>query len=572
MAGTVVGRTPTRPVLAAVLCWPALLAVVLCWPLLTRPGHPLARDLVFLPHQPLTWGSAGLGDGAPRAVPLDAVMSVITTVVDGGVVARVLLPLILVLAAAGVVRLLPWLGPVAWLAAAGVTVWNPFVVERLALGQWALLTSYAALPWLLRALARQRDGTVSSLGPAVGWAALASITPTGGLFAAAAALAALVARGRQQLVPLALVLLLQLPWLVAGMVGSASRLSDPEGVAAFAPDSEGPFGAAVAVLGLGGIWDSLSEPGSRTTVLAVVTAAVVVAALVSSARELHERLDLALAWWILGVGGLVFALVMTTVPGQTALRVMVAEVPASGLLRDAQKFLAPTVLLVALAVAVAVDRIVRALRRRLPGGEEVRLVLAVPLVVAPLLLLPDGARLVWQTLDPVRVPMASYAEVDRITRDSGRAVAVLPWRAYRLFVWGNGLTSSDPAPRALRAPTVVSDDLQVGSQRVQGEGALAGRVGEVLAGGGAPRDLGRFGVGWVIVYPDDPDAASVDVTGLVPRHQDAVLALYEVPDAAPADVPSVGARTLVAVAYAVAVALLACVGCAQLAAFLRRRR
>ena len=62
----------------------------------------------------------------------------------------------------------------AWLAAAGVTVWNPFVVERLALGQWALLTSYAALPWLLRALAHPRDGTMSGVGPVVGWAALAS--------------------------------------------------------------------------------------------------------------------------------------------------------------------------------------------------------------------------------------------------------------------------------------------------------------------------------------------------------------------------------------------------------------
>lgn len=572
MAGTVVGRTPTRTILALVLCWPALLAAVLCWPLLTRPGHPLARDLVFLPHQPLTWASAGLGEGAPRAVPLDAVMAVLTTVVDGGVVARVVLPLLLVLAAAGVVRLLPWLGPIAWLAAAGVTVWNPFVVERLALGQWALLTSYAALPWLLRALAVQRDGTVSGVAPVVGWAALASITPTGGLIAVAAALASVVARGRRQLVPLGLVLILQSPWLVAGLVGSASRLSDPEGVAAFAPDSEGRFGAAVAVLGLGGIWDSRSEPASRMTALAVVTAVVVVVALVTSARELHERLDLALAWWILGGGGLLFALVMTTPPGQAALRVLVAEVPASGLLRDAQKFLVPTVLLVALAVGVAVDRIVRILRMKLPEAVELRLVLAVPLVVAPLLLLPDGARLVWRTLDPVPLPMSSYAEVDRITADSARAVAVLPWRAYRRFAWGHGLTSSDPTPRALRTRTVVSDDLQVGSRRVQGEGALAGRVGEVLDGDGTARDLGELGIGWVVVYPDDPDAASVDVTGLVPRYEDAVLSLYEVPDAVPVEGPSIDARALVTIAYTVAVVLLAGVACARLAAFVRRRR
>ena len=76
----------------------------------------------------------------------------------------------------------------------------------------------------------------------------------------------------------------------------------------------------------------------------------------------------------------------------------------------------------------------------------------------------------------------------------------------------------------------------------------------------------------MIVYPDDPDAASVDVTGLVPRYEDAVLELYEVPNAVPAEVPSVAARTLVVVAYAATLALLACVACARIAALLRRRR
>lgn len=575
MAGTVEGRSPARRTLFLVLCWPALLVAVLLWPLVSRPGHPLARDLVFLPSQPLTWPAAGLGDGSPRAVPLDAVMSALTSVVDGGVLARVALPLILLLAAAGVVRLLPWAGAAGWAAAAGVAVWNPFVVERLALGQWALLTSYAALPWLVASLARQRAGRWRGAAPVVGWAALASVTPTGGLLAVAVTVAAVLVRGRHRrgsVSSVALVLLLQAPWLVAGLAGSATRLSDPAGVAAFAPDSEGPFGAAVAVLGLGGIWDSHSEPASRTTVLAVVTAVAVVAGLSWAAREIWERAALGRVWWVTGLGGLAYALATTTPPGQAVMRIVVAHVPAAGLLRDAQKFLLPTALLVALAAGVLVDRLVHRLRRAWPDAVEVRLALVVPAVVAPLVLLPDGAAVVWRTVDPVRIPTSSYAAVDRITAGSGRAVAVLPWRAYRLFAWGHGLTSSDPATRLLHAPTVVSDDLQVGSRLVRGEGVLAARVGEVVEGGRDLSDLGALGIGWVVVYPDDPDAGSLDVDALVPRYDDEVLRLYEVPGAVPTVGPSLTDRTLLVAAYGVVVLLLAGAVAVWVAPMLRRRR
>ena len=69
--------------------WPLLLSLVLCWPLLTGRGLPLARDLVFVPRQPFTDASIGLGDAAPRAVPLDAVVALLSQAVGGEVLARV---------------------------------------------------------------------------------------------------------------------------------------------------------------------------------------------------------------------------------------------------------------------------------------------------------------------------------------------------------------------------------------------------------------------------------------------------------------------------------------------------
>lgn len=563
---------------AAVLLWPAALTVALLWPLLSRSGHPLARDLVFVPRQPLTWQSAGLADGAPRAVPLDAVVAVLTSLVDGAVLARVALPAILVVAAAGVVRLLAQArtGPVGLVVAAGVTVWNPFVVERLALGQWALLSAYAALPWLVPALASAADGRrgrdrLVSLGGVVGWAALASLTPTGGLIAVAAALTVAMLRGRAVLVPLVAVVVLQAPWVVAALVGSASRVSDPAGVAAFAPDTEGRWGTVVALLGLGGIWDSGSEPASRAGVLALLSAAVVVAVLAVAVRLLGRRVELATAWWVLGLGGLVVALAATTPPGQAALRVAVAHVPAAGLLRDTQKLLLPTALLVALAAGVVADRLARGLARRLPDAPEVRLVLLVPLVLAPVLLLPDGGRVVWRTVDPVDLPVA-YADVVAQTRGSDTAVVTLPWRSYRRFSWGNASTSSDPLTRMLSAPVVVSDDLRVGPVLVAGESRLARDVGLLVAGGGPVREVAGLGIGWVVVHLDDPDAGALDLAGLEPVVAAEVVALYRVPGAAQLPGPSVPARVVLGLAYALAVALLASALVARLAVAARRPR
>ncbi len=56
--------------------WPLALSLVLLAPL-RHPGHLLSRDLVFVPHEPLTDAALGLGGSAPRSVPLDAVIALV---------------------------------------------------------------------------------------------------------------------------------------------------------------------------------------------------------------------------------------------------------------------------------------------------------------------------------------------------------------------------------------------------------------------------------------------------------------------------------------------------------------
>ena len=78
---------------------------MLCLPLFTRSGYPQGRDLVFTPRQPLRAEAWGIGSGSPRAAPLDLVVALLERIVDGGVLARLLVPLGLVLAAWGARRL-----------------------------------------------------------------------------------------------------------------------------------------------------------------------------------------------------------------------------------------------------------------------------------------------------------------------------------------------------------------------------------------------------------------------------------------------------------------------------------
>ena len=523
------GRGPSLGRTVALDLWPALLAVILCWPLLTTSGHPLARDLVFVPRQPWTDASLGLGDTAPRAVPLDALVSVANLVVDGGVLAKLVVPLVLALAGWGVHRALAPLGTVARLAAGGFAVWNPFVVERLALGQWALLAGYAALPWLAMAATRwRRDGRLVDLAAVGCWLAVASITPTGGLIGAVTAVVLGTTRAPRTGWLVGLAGVLQLPWVLPGLAGSAGLTSDPEAVAAFAARAEGPGGVLVSVVGLGGIWDGLSVPPSRETWWA--SAAAVVAVLVVAVG-----VPLLAATWGRGVtarvtglalAGLLVALASSWGPGADMVRWVVDTAPGGGLLRDAQKYAAGWAVLVACCLGVVVDRAVGATRR---AGPELGVPVVLAAVLTPFLLLPDATRATWPTVTPVAWPVG-LTSLDTVLDEAGAEgpVATLPWRSYRSFEWGTGLTSSDPALRLLDRPVVVDDRLVVGEQVVSGESPVAAGLDRALESSTPAEALRATGIPWAVVYRDDPDADDLDLTGLELVTESPEVALYRV--------------------------------------------
>ena len=167
-------RRPALPVLAADLLV-LVLALWLLWPQ-HAGGYGLGHDMVFTPHQPLNADSVGLGSGSPRAVPLDALVALAGKLLGGMLTGRIALLAPLLAAGWGASRLLrlvhPGASAPAVLAASSLAVWNPYLVERLALGQWALLWAYGALPWLVRAGLPDRPRGPGGAGPGLGRAGL----------------------------------------------------------------------------------------------------------------------------------------------------------------------------------------------------------------------------------------------------------------------------------------------------------------------------------------------------------------------------------------------------------------
>ncbi|MBC7630963.1 MAG: hypothetical protein H7290_05725, partial [Flavobacterium sp.] len=283
--------------------WSAFLALLVCLPFFGR-GYVLSYDMVWVPHldldRPEVWG---LGSGLPRAVPSDAVSALLNVVLPAALVQRALLFLALFLLAWGTGRLLRRRFLVAQLAGATFAVWNPYVAERLVLGQWPLLLAVAAFPWLVGALSEEspRWRTVT-VAPAA-----TALTPATGVMGL---LLAAVVGWRHGLVRLTfLAALLNAPWVVAGILHADIAKSDPRAVDLFDLQSEGSFSKLSSALSLGGIWNTEVVPTSRTLLIAVVVGLVIAAVIVVGFVTMwHDDRRLLLTLSVAGAVGLALAL------------------------------------------------------------------------------------------------------------------------------------------------------------------------------------------------------------------------------------------------------------------------
>jgi hypothetical protein len=504
------------------------LSLLVTAPLLA-PGYLLIRDAVSTPRSYLSDAALGLSEAAPRALPQDFAIALASHVVDGGIVVKALLIAGLWLAGWGAARLttvvLPDAGLPGQFVAATLAIWNPYVAERMLQGHWSLLVGYGCLPWVAAAILRLR-GADGSWWPVLFWTALAGLTPTGLLLAAAVAVTCSLAPGpgRSRLacaaVSLGAAVLAALPWLVASAVAGSLSSSQAEGVGAFAARAEPGLGTLFSLAGLGGIWNGQAVPDSRTTPFAVL-ATVVLLAVVAVGLPSALRRPAAVPLLALAAVAVVLPALMATGPGLAVVESTVRTLPGLGVVRDAQKW-------VALAVpgyAVAGAGAVVTLRHR--GREEQRsarlpaVATAVACCVALLAVLPDLAWGVGGKVASVRYPQGWQAMAALINADP-RPVAVLPPDSMRNFAWAGSAPVLDPLPRWVSADVLATGDLLIGGRTVPGEGERARLVQRLLTSGAGAAEVADAGVGWVVV---ESGGASLP---LPVAYRDGDLTLYRV--------------------------------------------
>ena len=559
--------------LAPVL-WSTVLAVLMLGSALA-PGFVLTYDMVWVPDLAVRGDFLGLGSSLPRAVPSDMVVALLDEVVPGVVLQKAVLVGTLVVAGTGAWRLVGLAGLVgrsgvlAGLAASTLYVWNPFVAERLGIGHWPLLMTYAALPWI-HVHARRLAAGERSLAQLVLWLAFASLSPAGGIVAGVYAVVGVAAEGRTAARSVAwtvaAVAALNAPWIAAGALHGAGAVSDAAAVRLFAAQGEGVLPAWAAVLGLGGIWNAEVVPASRTTGVALVSLVLVLAVCAAGLRSWLGSTSRQARWAMVVPAGLGLVVGLAGAVAPDAVGWVVAQVPGGGLVRDGTRFVALVAPLQAVLFGHGVARLAASVPARAPAA-----VLGTVLVLAPVTLMPDAALGLSGRLGAVDFPdeyEAARRAVEQ-SRDAGREgdVLSLPFTSYRRPGWNDGRRTLDPVGRYLPADYLASDTLVVSGTEVPGEDARARRVARDLAtltGDDLQQALASEGVAWVVADLETVNALAAEgldapgfgsLPGLPDAevlHRGELLAVWELPVSdgtdprAPADRPATLAVLLAA--------------------------
>jgi hypothetical protein len=511
-------------------------------------GFLLSYDMVFVPRMPFSSALLGLTGGPPRAVPSDAVVAVASLVIPADIVQKIILLLIFVLACSGAAALLgsAWTAarrargeagggveagaggegaPMPAQLAAGVCyAWNPYVAERLLIGQWALLLGYAALPWVIRAICTPERIRLTRLvcvliPAAIGGFLAMSVTALAAvpavLVSSARASSAQVStrqvsspgghgrglRARRLATVLAGLALLSLPWLIPALFVPVH--TDPRGVDAFAARADTPFGRLGSLLVLSGIWNAQTVPrgyggGATAFWLLVVVASLCGYLLWVRPRRLQAGLGIA------ALVGLVIAASAVTSAGRAAMRDLVAAWPGFAVLRDGQEYLAPLALAEAVGLGALVAWVISVSReqRRGPGAARAAAAaLGVMAVLAPVVLLPGMAWGMAGRLRPAEYPADWLRARQVIDGDPARgSVLLLPWAAYRRYPWNGREAVFDPWARFTGREVISNDALAVGSLTLAPESADSIRLNRIVtAPGPLTRALRAAGVLYVVV-------------------------------------------------------------------------
>lgn len=452
-------------------------AVLLLGPALGR-GVVVAYDMPWSPTPRLTAFALGIGTPAPRAVPGDAVITVLGMALGASLAQKALLVGLLVATGLGAARLVGDLVPGAGTAPRCVAVvaamWNPFVAERLAIGQWVVLLGLATLNWALSGLLRLRQGgstlalvvpvVLAGLGGVNPWLVVTVLVLPGVLVLAVPWRARLVVL----LSTAGMGAVWALPALASGVRGAAT------GALAFTPVADTPFGVLASLLSGGGMWNMASHPAARSQ--PVLAAAATLIALVGAGIAIH-RLSLISRRLVVVLLVPVMLAIVSATSALHAPWVWLVSLPGGDALRDSHKLVAVLVVLAAAGLGCLAARVGQTRLAGVERGVHVALIL-LPVAVLPTIAWGLGGRLA-----AVSVPDSMTRAAALVSSLPDASVGILPWNQYRRYPWNANRVSLSLMPRMIEQVTVYDDSLPLRSGVVAGEDARAAAVTERISSG-----------------------------------------------------------------------------------------
>jgi hypothetical protein len=275
---------------------------------------------------------------------------------------------------------------------------------------------------------------------------------------------------------------------------------------------------------LGGAWNAQTVPkgyGGGWSALWLAVVLVALAGYVLLGRRKRRWPGLGPAAGV----GLVIACLGVTAAGRDLLRSMIGAWPGFAVLRDAQQFVAPLALALAMGFGLAVARAMNPgpfgtksfSAERVRGFDAAGTIYGVVAILAPLLLLPGLAWGAAGRLRPAWYPAGWLAAARAVDASAVRGdVLLLPFQTYRTFAWNHGEVMLDPWTRLLSRPLIWNDGTRVGDVELAPDDPRARALAGAIGGSGPLSGVLRA-AGVRFVVDDGPD------TDVRPRLPGAVM-------------------------------------------------
>jgi len=483
------------------------LTLLIALPLLN--GHVFLLDWHVGSHGPLlSRATRGLDGGVAAGLPGSAFFEGLARVIGpaaGWMPFAVFFPL----AAAGVARLVgdvAMSGRLARVVAGIFYAANPFVFERIAVGQVGVLLGYALLPFAIVSLLRASQATgIGRIGAAGWWAAMTALSVhflwIGGL----AVLGVVIARrvtSRAMLWAAATIgtVAVLSAYLFFSQLGQPRPVTvGASDVAAYATRSDPHLGLYGNVLGLYGFWRQGPRlPKDAVPVWPVLLATILVIAAVGAWSALRDPVRRPLAGVLLlsGTAGYFLAL-GTQGPTGPLFRFLFDHVPFFQVMREPEKFLCLTALAYAVLFGWGAGQLLTWARH----DRAMRVAIAVLVVALPLAYSPTFVNGLSGQVKGVTVP-AGFAQADRMMGEGPEQVLVLPWHQYLSFPW-TGRVVANPAPTLFHRDVIVGDDVELPGVYSTSTSSRSSYLQGLYTQGAAQQGFGgkvaRLGVGYVVV-------------------------------------------------------------------------